>query len=293
MRRFVVGLTASVLLGACQDSVVDPYVEGKHFTVYGYLSLFDNEHFVRVIPVRRYPEHIDSPGDPQAEIDAEVFSTNLSTEETIPWAHSLVKLSDGSYGHVFSARFVVTAGVTYRLTVHRSDGVETTATTTVPSNIDAEALPATVDADSVRQVIRLKNVPKVDKLEVVYCAAPVTGPICADGIDGKSGYVAKYRKSGRRIGSDWEVSVDLSRDFTALRQIAGVDPDTLLVLKSLEMRAIALDEHWIVYEDPYVFAQPSALTNVENGFGFWGAVGIGFYSWTPDAAALAVLRVTP
>ena len=42
-------------LGACEDPFIDPFVEGKHFTVYGYISPFESEHFVRVIAFRRFP----------------------------------------------------------------------------------------------------------------------------------------------------------------------------------------------------------------------------------------------
>jgi hypothetical protein len=247
-----------------------------------------------VIPVRRYPEEIQEDGEPQSEIDAEVFSRNLSTDQETRWTHSLMRLDDGSYGHVFSAPLTVSAGATYRLTVRRSDGAESTAETRVPRNLEAVALPATVIGDSIVQVIRWQNVPKVERLYVVYCAAPVDGPICADDLDGKTGLIVIYRgrRLGHRVGSDWEMAIQLSRDFKLLRDVADLTEDIPLQLKSLEVRITALDENWTVYDDPEVFAQPGALHNVENGFGYWGALGVSEFEWVPDAETLRLLGVT-
>lgn len=279
-----------LLLAGCEDPLVDPFTTGAHYTVYGFLSPFETEHFVRVIPIRRYPENIAKPGGPQSEIDAEVTSTNLSTGQTLKWTHNLVRLNDGSYGHVFSAGFLVSTGATYRLTVRRSDGAQSVAETTVPEGMSAETLPAKVDENSVTQVIRWKNVPKVDNVTIVYCAAAVGITACADGEDG-GGLFIPYGQSGRRVGNDWEITVDLSRDFEHLRDIAGLPDDLPLQLNSLQMRVLGLDANWTVYDDPDQFAQPSALNNVENGFGYWGSLGNGLLDWVPDSEALAVIGV--
>ncbi len=292
-RLLAIAMIGACCIAACDDPFVDPFDTGKHFTVYGYLSPLESDHYVRVIPVRRSPEHIDGPGADQSEIDAEVFSTNLSTDETVKWSHALTQLSDGSYGHVFSSHFVVNAGVTYRLTVRRSDGAESVAETNVPRNVTAEALPAVVAGDSIVQPIRLKNVPMIERLYVVYCASPVDGPICADDLDGKTGLIVIYLgRRGHRVGSDWEIGVQLSRDFQILRNVAHLEEGVPLVLKSLELRVTALDPAWIVTEDPEEFAQPYALNNVSNGFGYWGSLGVGEFEWVPDTNILDALGVS-
>jgi len=291
--RLSVAVIVGLCMAACADPLVDPFDTGKHFTVYGYLSPLESDHVVRVIPVRRYPEHIIGPGGDGSEIDAEVFSTNLSTDETIRWDHSLTRLNDGSYGHVFSSHFVVNAGVTYRLTVRRSDGAESVAETHVPRNVTAEALPAVVSGDTIVQPIRLKNVPMIERLYVVYCASPVDGPVCADDLDGKTGLIIIYLgRRGHRVGADWEIGVQLSRDFHLLRDIAHLEDNVPLILKSLELRVTALDPKWIVADDPEEFAQPYALNNVSNGFGYWGSLGVGEFEWVPDADILDALGVS-
>jgi hypothetical protein len=165
--------------------------------------------------------------------------------------------------------------------------------TRIPVNLAAEALPAVVAGDSVYQVVRWKDVPGIERLYAVYCASPVDGPVCADDLDGKTGLIVIYDgQLGRRVGSDWETRIHLSRDFEALRALAEIDAETTLVLKSLEVRITALDEHWTIYDDPYELAQPAALNNVEHGFGYWGSLGVGEFQWVPDAEALDALGVT-
>ncbi len=292
MKRYfqAAALLAVLILIGCEDPFIDPFATGKHFTVYGYLSPFESEHVVRVVPVRRFPEDIEGPGEPQSEIDAVVETTNLATGQTVRWVHSLRRLDDGSFGHVFSAQFVVSRGTTYRLTVRRSDGAESVAETTVPHFTEAEALPATVSGDTVQQIIRWKGIPGVDDVNIIYCAAPVGVGACFDGADG-GGLLIPYGPVGRRVGNDWEVPVELSRDFAFLRDIAGLSPELPLQLNSLQIRVLGLDEKWTVYDDPDVFAQPTSLNNVENGFGYWGSVGNGLFEWTPDESALAEMGI--
>lgn len=290
-RSLLIGIGA-LLVSSCEDPMIDPFVEGKHFTVYGFLNPFEDEHFVRVVPVRRFPEDIPERDSPHAAIDAVVTSINLSTGGQTVWTHTLARLDDGTFGHVFRAQFRVSAGVTYRLVVRRSDGAESTAETTIPTGMTAEALESTLTNGEVVQVIRWKNVPKVDDINVVYCAAPVGSTGCADGADG-GGLLIRYGTVGRRVGNDWEVPVRLSRDFRFVREVANLDPETALQLNSLQMRVLGLDPKWTVIDDPDQFAQPNALNNVENGFGYWGSVGNGLLDWVPDATALTRLGIVP
>ncbi|MFB3133259.1 MAG: DUF4249 family protein, partial [Rhodothermales bacterium] len=118
---------------ACDDAFIDPFDnDERYYTIYGFLDVRQTEHAVRVIPVTRFPERITTTTDPQSSIDATVTSTDLHTGATIIWRHSLDKLSDGTYGHIYRATFIVQTGRTYRLEVQRSDGKTASAETRVP-----------------------------------------------------------------------------------------------------------------------------------------------------------------
>lgn len=279
-----------LLLAGCEDPMIDPFTTGRHYTVYGYLNAFDNEHFVRVIPVRRSPEEISRPADPHAALDAVVTSTDLASGATVAWNHTLRQLDDGSYGHVFTSRFVVRLGHTYRLVIHRSDGAESIAETTVPNLGSPTVEPARVTPDSVTQVVRWPGAGVPDHIEVAYCAKPVGSLSCEE-------IVIDYGRSGRKTSGGWEVEVALGRDLRFVRQQQGFEDTLAVELSTVEMRFTSLDQAWqapVGSFDPYVFAQPGALTNVENGFGFWGSVARSTYAWTPDPEVLDALgHVSP
>ena len=291
----IAAIAAVVLTGlmttGCEDPFIDPFQTGSYFTVWGYISTFQDTHYVRVIPVRRFPEEINRPNDPHGEIDAEVFSEDVSTGRVVKWRHSLERLSDGTYGHVFMGSFTIREGATYRLSVVRSDGATSIAETTVPVGFDAEVLPAVVEGSLVTQTIRWKETPTPEQMTIQYCAGPLDSRACSDGEDGH-GLLVSYGNEGRRVGNDWEVDVQLSRDFDFLRTVAGLPVDQQLGLFSLQMRLNALDSGWRVLQDTTAFAQPDALHNVENGFGYWGAIGNSILDWFPDDEALAPLNIT-
>lgn len=285
----VVGVLA---IAGCEDPFIDPYKQGAFYTVWGYLSTFEDTHYVRVVPVRRFPETINRPGDPHAEIDAQVWSEDLQTGVIRIWRHELRRLDDGTYGHIFWTTFTVREGATYRLRVVRSDDVFSTAEITIPTGFDYEVLPARNVDGSVIQTIRWKDAPTPEHMDVVYCAGRVGSSACDDGADG-GGFLVRYNTQGRRVGNDWEVDVDLSRDFEMLRSTARLDPDEPLELYSLQMRLNALDPGWRVLADPNAFAQPTALDNIVGGFGYWGAIGNSVADWFPESEAIEELLVTP
>ena len=76
------------ILTACEDSFIDPFDnDQRYYTIYGYLDQGKNfqnaRHYVRIIPVTRRPEVIETPASPQADFDGRVFLTNLNTEVTL------------------------------------------------------------------------------------------------------------------------------------------------------------------------------------------------------------------
>ncbi len=248
-------LVLLLLVAGCGDVVIDPFIEGQHFTVYGFLNQFDDEHFVRVIAVRRFHEDIPTPTSPHAEIDGRVTSTNLTTGEQHIWSHGLVKLDDGNFGHVFRAAFVVNKGHRYELVVTRSDGARSVAQTTVPNLKDWRVDAAEIRDDTTTQTITWMGVSTPENITMSYCAKPVGGFSC-------NPVVVQYGRRGRRIEEGWEVDVQLSRDLQFVRQQLGVGETLQLELSSMDMLFTALDDKWILPEEPFdpqEFAQPDVL----------------------------------
>ena len=290
-------LMAGLLLSAaaCNDTFIDPFEnDDRFYTIYGFIDQTKNfeqgaEHTVRVIPVTRFPERIESPADGQASIDATVTSTDLRTGQTTRWRHSLEQLDDGTYGHIFRASFLVQPGRPYRLTVTRSDGVTATAETQVPFITDAARFvtdPVVVTPDSVvTQEVFMPGIPSPWRIEAIY--------LMNNQSSGRGGlqsrHYVSYGRAGERTADDgWRVRLHISEDQPQVREeveefrrIGAID-STALTLVSMGVRIRILDEKWDPPEgvfDPEVLAQPGTLSNVENGYGFWGSVGVYTQEW--------------
>jgi len=285
-------LSAGLMLAvaACDDAFIDPFDNNeRYYTLYGYLDAIETEHAVRVIPVTRFPERITSPTDDQATIDAVVTSTDLRTGQRITWRHTLEKLDDGAYGHIFRASFIVRPSNTYRLEVKRSDGKTATAETTVPYFPEAarfEFDPLEITPDSVvTQEWYLKGVASPWNIEAVYLFGNAYLP--PGGISHR--FYVPHGRPGERIDDDtWRFKLSISEDQINVReQLAyfrsiGVFDSSAVYIRTVGIRVRMLDANWDPPEgvfDPEVLAQPGTLSNVENGYGFWGSIGLYVQEW--------------
>jgi hypothetical protein len=285
-------IAGTILLGsisACGDSVVDPFEnDDNYFTVYGFLDQAKVEQSLRLVEVTRRPEIIDSPSDPRAKIDARVFTTDLFSNQKTEWSHELVQFDDGSYGHVFRANIGVRSGATYRLEIVRNDGKMTTAETTVPK-VDTAFLfdrgPEIFSSDSsdIYQEILIPGIGTVWDVTAVYSwenwpyhrAWKVLVP---------------YGQAGARTaGGDWLVDLNISDDqvevrksIEVVRQRGILESDGVVGLASVGLQFRIPDENWQPPEgifDPEVLAQPGAVSNVSNGYGLFGSVGLYIERW--------------
>jgi hypothetical protein len=280
-------------LAGCDDTVIDPFEnDGRIYSVWGYVSLFETQHAVRVVPITRYPERIRHPGDVQAEIDATVTSIDLTTGYELRWAHALRELGDGSYGHVFTASFDVHPGRRYRLVVTRSDGATATAETRVPYSVSTTRidLDPSVSLDEFAAgrrppplKARLHDQFVPTEIAVVYSVHSIN---VASGIRARRVHdvVIDYGRIGYQDGrGNLEFSVDLYGDGSELRSgISALQSQDLLggedlYVRDMTVRAVVQDSAWATPDggfDRNVLSIPGALSNVENGYGYFGSVGL-------------------
>ena len=96
---------------SCSDPLIDPFQnDAMYFTVYGYLDEQSPSQAIRVIPVTRRNATIFSPSDLNAQIDAVVTTTDLSTGQVTTWTHNLDQLTDGTFAHIYRASFNILPG---------------------------------------------------------------------------------------------------------------------------------------------------------------------------------------
>jgi hypothetical protein len=274
-------LYAILALTACEDSFIDPFAnDEKYFTLFGFIDETKNfepgtVHRVRVVPIARTPQRILLPDAPNASIDAEVYTIHVESGAELRWGHSLEELADGTYGHVFSARFFVQAGERYRLEVRRSDGMIASAETHVPETtqiVPVQEEPVEAASGGLEQRVVLPGVRSTWDMEVVYRLGDVTCFSAAP-------WRVAYGRVGASSDAGWAFTLHLSDDIRALEERLGTIDWRIC---SIGVRTRILDKAWTPPGDdfdPEVLADPSALTNVVNGYGFFGSIGLLQQDW--------------
>lgn len=287
--RFRIPLSAlavvltSVLLAGCDQTDLDPFDnDARYYTVWGYLDPLESEQVVRVVPVTRFPEHIQDPTEPQASIDAEVYSTDMSSGERTRWQHELVELEDGTYGHIFRARMLVWAGRTYKLEVIRSDGKMAVAETTVPiirepAIIQRSDVMYNADSTEIWQDVEIPGVASPWDISAVYVAGATTNFHV---------HVPYGRVGERTEEGNWRTRIHISRDQLAVRDYLLTFPnENGATLTTVGIQIRILDSAWDPPEgvfDPEVLAQPGVIGNVDGGHGFFGSMGLHREDWFID-----------
>lgn len=280
-------LLVAVFVSGCDDTIIDPFDnDEQYFSVYGYLDMLETEHALRVVPVTRFAENIESTVGGRQAIDAEVYTTDLLTGQRTRWNHEYSQLDDGTWGHVFKGQFLVKADHTYRLEVIRSDGKMTTAETTVPTFHTStlfEKSPIVFEQDSTVafQDVMIPQIASPWEMTMIYMwsAYPINRRM----------FIPYGRTGTRTPDGGWQMRINLSDDQVAVKEHVrdsferGIPPGAeTYVLTAMGLQIRVLDDNWDppggVF-DPEVLAQPGAMSNVENGFGFFGSIGLYTEEW--------------
>lgn len=276
----------------CEETV-DPIVGSDYpFTVWGFLNTGADTQRVRVFP-------ISEAFIPDDDIDARVFSTDLETGERREWAYEPVFFDTLITGHVFRAPFRAAHGRRYRLEVVRSDGATSEVDVTTPSSVTFD-----VDTEHHNTLVPVRiegNVPQLVGLRVTYHATNIPprnvwppGTTIPEIV--YHPVTLSYDDVVNRVGDAWEVTINMGADYDSVRanyvanclitEEGGSAPD--IWLRRMEVSVVAADSSWTPPGgrfDPDVLSEPGTFSNVENGYGFFGA-GQGIrHVWSPPIEA--------
>ena len=293
-------LISVLCLSACEDTVIDPFNnDEKYFTIYGSLDLLERSHEVRVIPVTRRAQKVTNDKDPASQLDAMVRTINLLNDDTVRWHHSLEELEDNTFGHVFRANFIISAGGIYRIEVVRSDGAITHAETRVPvihtaQLFESEPVLFSNDSTTLTQDIHIPQINSPWDIQAVYLWA--SGPI------NRRVFVPYGRRGKRGENGGWDMTLEISEDQKYVRE--NIEQSRTqefenfnlpVTLSAMGVQVRILDENWDPPNgvfDPETLESPDVLTNVVNGYGFWGSIGLYREEWNACVFS-GVLGYTP
>jgi len=90
------------------------------------------------------------------------------------------------------------------------------------------------------------------------------------------------REGGPTVDGGWRFTLDWVRDGEIVREIVrGFNAQGTWDLPgqftSVSVRVKLLDDEWGLPNgelDPVIQSQPGAFSNVQNGYGYWGSVGL-------------------
>lgn len=135
-RLLVLPFAAALLVTGC-DTSLTPFDEDTGlYSVYGYLTLSQNRHFLRVKDLTA-PLSSDST---RRTLDAAVTLTNVATGQRETLTDSIVTF-DQVFTHNFRTDQDIHPGTTYRLTIEHPNGGATRATATTPRSTEVEVVP--------------------------------------------------------------------------------------------------------------------------------------------------------
>ena len=297
-RRFaVVFLTAVFFLSTigCDESV-NPIVGSEYpFTIWGFMNSGADTQYVRVFEISD-----KLIVDPAAEIDATVFSTNLTTGERRQWEYIRVNFDSTSSGHIFRSRFRAQYLHRYRLEVIRSDGATSSVEVNVPGKVEFDidvqgnrvTFPIRIDGDAPN-LVGPKVTYQAINIPPTYAWPPGTAihpPVILP-------VTVSYEEELERQNGSWSLTVNIVTDTTDVRSefrsscliTAETGSAPNIWIRNMEFSAVAADSSWSPpggIFDPDELAVPGTMSNVTNGYGFFGA-GQGIrYWWQPEQDVL-------
>ena len=249
-------LTLVVLYG-CDEAIAPTAGTDRDFALYGQFDAGADTQAVRVVAIA---ETIDTL-DPDT-IAARVTSTHLQSGEQRVWEDSLVRYADGTQGHVFFSPFRVDYEETYRLSVAPPDGEPATVTVTVPPLTTLDSL-RRESVGGIRYVVGVGDVPRLTGVRATYTFVGDVPAVQS----------VRHTNLAERTATGWEVAIPFVED---VQELIATSPSGRVGLVDFEVSVYVSNEEWNVDAaggafDPEVLVQPGTLSNVENGFGFFGA----------------------
>lgn len=278
--QFVVIVFLLLLLSACDDEV-NPFIGTElPYTVWGTINPVADTQAVRIFLIDDILQLV-SP-DP---LDATVSIIDVKNNARHILQDSVIQLFSGDYRHIYWAHIDIDYLETYRLEVERSDGLLTkSAEIRVPGPISMHVIPANVNAiTDLIQPIRIEgNPPSTPRIDVIYNSFTIN----RDGTRlAENPVTLSYASKTRVIRDTLRLEIDVRDDFAVVRedfntkQLAG-----LICVDDIEVRIHVGNAEWkspTGVFDPNFLVEPGTFSNIDNGFGFFGAGYIETFTFSP------------
>ena len=258
------------LLVGCEEEIAPFSSIDFPFSIWGVINPQADTQAVRIFPIDPTLDLV-----PSETIDATTSVIDVDNDVRHVLVDSVTQLPSGDFRHTFWAQFEVVHGNRYRVEVERSDGLITRSDEVrVPEPISLSA-PEPTDAqisDILLPVIIDGNPPSLPRIDVTYnsFSANNLGTRQQD-----NPITLNYANTPVIINDTLTLNIDMQEDFTTIRSIFNSrDLDGQICIDNITIDVHVGNEEWrspTGVFDPNVLVEPGTLSNVENGFGFFGA----------------------
>ena len=275
----IVILVLSFISMGCEEEV-NPFIgTDLPFTMWGQINPTADTQAVRIFTIDPVLDLI-----PPEDLDASVTVFELDTGQTFQLSDSLIALPGDDYRHVFWSVFDVQYGNTYRLEVERSDGsVSRSEEIKVPSPIEIVQVPPNETAvrDIEIPVLITGNPPSIPRVDVTH----LTQSINSDGaVIATNEVVISYTGKVEETPEGMLLNIQLSDDFAIIREDYAEKeiPNGFICSNAVRVDIHVGNESWkspVEIFDPNILVEPGTFSNIENGFGYFGAGFIQSEQW--------------
>jgi hypothetical protein len=266
----LIAIAVAALATGCDPSVDAVRGSERTYSVYGLLDPAADTQFVRVEALRD-----GTPIGAPDTLDARVTLRQMNGDRAISLRDSFATVGPGIPTYLFWTAAPLSPGATYRLTVERSDGATSSATTTLPSRapdlrLDEQPLLPCQDARNAGRAEFTVAASGADRLAGAYALYPLL-----DGLIRRANFRAV------EIERDtFRITVDHVDDLEAiganlLPNDIGCPPRSAFSSDSVFVAVATAGPDWPAGIDSLsldALARPDIAQNVENGAGFVGGI---------------------
>ena len=254
----------------CNDEISPFDTTDFPFTLWGLVNPQADTQAVRVFTIETTLDLL-----PAQSIDAVASIIEVEKEIRHVLVDSVTQLPNGDYRHTFWSAFDVQHGELYRVEVERSDGlVSRSSDIRVPGPITILAPEPTEFQvqELVLPVFIEGNPPSMPRIDATYDTFSIdrTGVREAD-----NPVTISYVTAPRLENDTWVLTLKLSDDFIRIREdFNAKELQGLICMNGISIEIHVGNEEWrspVGVFDPNILVEPGTLSNIDNGFGFFGA----------------------
>ena len=270
LRRPLALLLLVCLCLGCEDEISPFNTIDFPFTVWGLVNPQADTHAVRVFTIETTLELT-----PEQSLDA--IASIIEVEKGIRHVlvDSVTALPNGDFRHTYWSTFDVQHGELYRVEVERSDGLVTRSSNVrVPDPVIIGAPEPTEFQvqDLILPVVIEGNPPSMPRIDVTYNTFSAD-PMGVRMVDNP--VTISYVSAPRLENETVSFEIDLQEDFVRIREdFNAKEIRGQICTDNINIEIHVGNEEWqspIGVFDPNVLVEPGTLSNIENGFGFFGA----------------------